>query len=137
MSSVRQTATISTGAAWTGRIMSALIILFLVFDGAIKLVPIAPVTETMEQLGYSGSADLARGLGILTLVCALLYAVPRTAVLGAIVLTGLLGGAIATHLGVGSPLFSHLLFGLYLGLMAWGGLYLRDERLRALIPLRT
>ena len=77
------------------------------------------------------------GLGVLTLVCTLLYAVPRTSVLGAILLTGLFGGAMATHLRVGSPLFSHLLFGLYLGLLMWGGLYLRDARLRALIPFRT
>jgi hypothetical protein len=69
-------------------------------------------------------------------VCTLLYAVPRTSVLGAILLTGLFGGAMATHLRVGSPLVSHLLFGLYLGLLMWGGLYLRDARLRALIPLR-
>ena len=73
-------------------------------------------------------------LGLLVLVCTLLYAVPRTAVLGAILLTGLFGGAMATHLRVGSPLFSHLLFGLYLGLMLWGGLWLRDGRLRSLLP---
>ena len=71
----------------------------------------------------------------MTLACVVLYAWPRTAVLGAILMTGLLGGAIATHLRVGSPTFSHLLFGLYLGLLAWGGLYLRDPRLRALMPL--
>ena len=79
---------------------------------------------------------MARILGILTLVCTALYAYPRTSVLGAILLTGYLGGAMATHFRVGSPLFSHLLFGLYLGLMVWGGLYLRDERLRGLIPFR-
>jgi DoxX-like family len=127
---------ISRTAIWAGRIMSGLVIAFLLFDGAVKLVPIAPVTETMEQLGYPVSATLARGLGVLTLVCTVLYLVPQTSVLGAILLTGYLGGAIATHLRVGSPLFSHLLFGLYLGLMVWGGLYLRDPWLRALIPLR-
>jgi DoxX-like family len=121
---------------WTGRVLSGLVILFLAVDGAMKLVPIAPVTEAMIQLGYPASADLARGLGVLTLVCTALYAFPRTSVLGAILLTGYMGGAMATHLRIGSPLFSHLLFGFYLGLMAWGGLYLRDERLRALIPLR-
>ncbi|MDP9812147.1 hypothetical protein J2W42_005017 [Rhizobium tibeticum] len=84
----------------TGTVMSGLIVAFLVFDGAIKLVPIAPVTETMTALGYSGDPMLARGLGIVTLLCALLYAIPRTSVLGAILLTGLLGGAIATHLRV-------------------------------------
>lgn len=126
----------SRAMLWTGRVLSALVVLFLTFDGAIKLVPIAPVTETMQQLGYPAGEGLARGLGILTLACAILYAVPQTSVLGAILLTGLLGGAIATHLRVGSPLFTHLLFGVYLGLLAWGGLFLRDERVRALIPLR-
>ena len=125
----------SSRAQWTGLVMSGLVVAFLLFDAAIKLVPIAPVTETMAALGYP--QGLERGLGVLTLVCTLLYAVPRTSVLGAILLTGLFGGAMATHLRVGSPLFSHLLFGLYLGLLMWGGLYLRDGRLRALIPFRT
>ena len=124
----------SNAALWTGRVMSGVLILFLLFDGAIKLIPLDIVVETSAQLGIP--ADHARLLGVLTLACAILYAFPRTSVLGAILLTGYLGGAIATHLRAGSPLFSHLLFGLYLGLMAWGGLYLRDERLRALIPVR-
>lgn len=128
--------TTPAGQLWTGRIMSGIIVAFLIFDGGIKLAPLAIVTETMQQLGYSGSQELARWLGLMTLVIALLYALPRTSVLGAILLTGLLGGAMATHLRVGSPLFSHLLFGLYLGLLAWGGLYLRDPRLRRLIPVR-
>ena len=131
-----EAAPISNAAMWTGRILSGLVVLFLLFDGAIKLVPISAVTETMEQLGYPASADLARGLGVLTFLCTMLYALPRTSVLGAILLTGYLGGAIATHLRAGSPIFSHLLFGFYLGLMVWGGLYLRAPRLRALIPLR-
>ncbi|OJY04682.1 MAG: hypothetical protein BGP04_03725 [Rhizobiales bacterium 62-17] len=121
---------------WTGRIMSGLVVAFLIFDGGIKLVPIAPVTETMQQLGFSGTVAQARGLGILTLGIALLYAFPKTSVLGAILLTGLLGGAMATHLRVDSPLFTHLLFGLYLGVIAWGGLWLRDGRLRKLLPIR-
>ncbi|MDH7795268.1 hypothetical protein QBC99_001331 [Beijerinckia sp. GAS462] len=121
---------------WTGRIMSGLVVAFLIFDGGIKLVPIAPVTETLQQLGYSGTVAQARGLGILTLGIALLYAWPKTSVFGAVLLTGLLGGAMATHLRVDSPLFSHLLFGLYLGLIAWGGLWLRDAKLRALFPIR-
>ncbi len=114
--------------------MSAIVILFLVVDGTIKLVPIPIVTETMGQLGYPPSESIARLLGVLTLVCTILYTIPRTSVLGAILLTGYLGGAMATHLRIGSPLFSHLLFGLYLGLLVWGGLYLRDERVRAIIP---
>ncbi|ODT45659.1 MAG: hypothetical protein ABS59_16540 [Methylobacterium sp. SCN 67-24] len=123
-------------ALWIGRAMSGLVVAFLIFDGGIKLAPLSVVTETMQQLGYSGSPELARGLGVMTLAIALLYALPRTSILGAILLTGLLGGAMATHLRAGSPLFSHLFFGLYLGLIAWGGLYLRDVRLRRLFPLR-
>lgn len=125
---------VSNRALWTGRVMSGLVVLFLVFDGAIKLVPLKEVTETLAQLGYP--TDLAQGLGVLTLVCTVLYAVPRTSTLGAILLTGLFGGAMATHLRVGSPVFTHLLFGGYLGLLAWGGLYLRDPQVRALLPFR-
>lgn len=136
MVTINQTAPVSNTALWTGRILSGIVILFLLVDGAIKLVPIAVVTETMGQLGYPPSTEVARILGVLTLVCTALYAYPRTSVLGAILLTGYFGGAMATHFRVGSPLFSHLLFGFYLGLMVWGGLYLRDERLRALIPFR-
>ena len=128
---------VSRTVLWTGRILSGLVIAFLLMDGGIKLVPIKEVTETLQQLGYSGSIAQARGLGVLTLLCAVLYAWPRTSVLGAILLTGLLGGAMATHLRVDSPLFTHLLFGLYIGLMAWGGLYLRDPALRALMPIRN
>ena len=128
---------VSAAGLWIGRVLSGVVVFFLLMDGVIKLVPLAAVTETMQQLGYSGSVAQARGLGVLTLICAVLYAIPRSSVLGAILLTGLLGGAMATHLRVDSPLFSHLLFGLYVGLMAWGGLYLRDPALRALLPMRT
>ncbi|WP_267549930.1 DoxX family protein [Rhizobium rhizogenes] len=117
-----------------GMILSGVLIAFLVFDGVIKLIPLAVVTETMAGLGYSADPALARLLGVITLGCAILYAIPRTSVLGAILLTGLLGGAIATHLRIGSPLFSHVLFGVYLGSMAWGGLYLRYEAVRKMIP---
>ncbi len=137
MSTVDHAAPASTAPVWIGRVLSGLLIAFLVFDGAIKLVPLQVVTDTMIELGYSGSVDQARLLGVLTLLCAILYAIPRTSILGAILLTGYLGGAMATHLRIGNPLFSHLLFGLYLGVMAWGGLYLRDARLRALIPFRS
>lgn len=119
-------------ARWAGLILSGLVIVFLLIDGAIKLVPLDVVIETSAELGLG--AHLARPLGIITLACTILYAIPRTSVLGAILLTAYMGGAIATHVRVGSPLFSHTLFGVYLGLMIWGGLYLRDERLRALIP---
>jgi hypothetical protein len=118
-----------TWATWAGRIMSGIVIAFLLIDGAVKALDLAVVGETLNQLGYP--ASLARGLGVLTLLIAVLYAFPRTAFLGAVLLTGLLGGAMATHLRVGSPLFTHLLFGLYLGVLAWAGLWLRDARLRA------
>ncbi|WP_257166540.1 DoxX family protein [Bradyrhizobium sp. SRS-191] len=121
---------------WGGRILSGLVIAFLLFDGAIKLIPLDVVTQTMDQMGYGGSDGLARTLGLITLLCTVLYALPATSLLGAILLTGYLGGAIASHVRTGSPLFSHVLFGLYLGLMVWGGLWLRDRRLRALLPLR-
>jgi len=137
MSTVDHAVPASTASVWIGRVLSGLLIMFLAFDGAIKLVPLQVVTDTMIELGYSGSVDQARLLGVLTLLCTILYAIPRTSILGAILLTGYLGGAMATHLRIGNPLFTHLLFGLYLGVMAWGGLYLRDARLRALIPFRS
>jgi hypothetical protein len=115
-----------------GRVLSALAILFLAFDTGVKLAQMPVVAETLGSLGYP--ADLGFTIGIVELVCLVLYAVPRTAVLGAILLTALFGGGISTHIRVGSPLFTHILFGVYLGLLVWGGLYLRSERLRELIP---
>jgi hypothetical protein len=120
---------------WIGRGLSGIVILFLLFDGVIKLIPLGIVTETMDQMGYGGSESLARALGLITIVGTLLYAARPTSLLGAILLTGYLGGAIASHVRIGSPLFSHVLFGFYLGLMLWGGLWLRDRNLRALLPL--
>jgi hypothetical protein len=126
----------SSKALWTGRILSGLVVLFLVVDAGFKLIkPLpAPAVQAFGQLGYP--VGLAAGIGILLLACVGLYAVPRTSVLGAILLTGYLGGAVASHLRLGDPWFSHVLFPVYIGLLAWGGLYLRDERVRALIPLR-
>jgi DoxX-like family len=127
---------VSRPERWLGRLLSGLVILFMLFDGAIKLVPWPIVTETMDRIGYGSSETLARSLGVITLVCTILYAIPPTSIVGAILLTGYLGGAMASHLRIGSPLFTHTLFGFYLGLMAWGGLWLRDGSLRALIPFR-
>jgi hypothetical protein len=127
---------ISNLARWTGRALSGVVILFLLFDGAMKLLPLQIVTETMDKMGYGSSDSLARSLGIITIVCTALYAMPPTSILGAILLTGYLGGAIASHVRIDSPLFSHALFGLYLGLMVWGGLWLRDGTLRSLLPFR-
>jgi DoxX-like family len=136
MPTTPETAPVSKPARWTGRVLSGLVIVFLLFDGAIKLVPWPIVTETMDKMGYGSSETLARSLGIITIVCTLLYSVPPTSILGAILLTGYLGGAMASHVRIDSPLFTHTLFGLYLGLMAWGGLWLRDPGLRNLIPFR-
>ncbi|WP_426440528.1 DoxX family protein [Bradyrhizobium genosp. P] len=135
MSTITETE-VSKPARITGRVLSGIVIVFLLFDSAIKLVPLAVVTEGMDKMGYGSSETLARSLGIITIICTLLYSVPPTSILGAILLTGYLGGAIATHVRVGSPLFTHTLFGVYLGLMVWGGLYLRDGNLRALFPFR-
>jgi len=136
MPTLAQTAPISNPALWMGRALSGLVIVFMLFDGAIKLVPWPVVTETMDRIGYGSSESLARSLGIITIACTVLYSIPPTSIVGAILLTGYLGGAMASHLRIGSPLFSHALFGFYIGLMVWGGLWLRDRNLRGLIPFR-
>ena len=118
---------------WTGRILSALAALFLLFDGVAKLFKPAPVVEATVQLGYPESVIL--GLGIVLTACTILYLIPRTSVLGAILLTGYLGGAVATHVRVGGPLFS-VIFPVIFGVLIWGGLFLREDRLRTLLPLR-
>jgi hypothetical protein len=117
-----------------GEVLSGIAILFLLFDSIIKVMVIAPVAESFGQLGYPVS--LARGIGLLQLVCIAIYVVPRTSILGAILLTGYLGGAVATHVRVGSPLLTHVLFPVYLAALLWGGLFLRDDRVRALIAPR-
>ena len=134
MPRLADSAPVSKPALWLGRVLSGFVILFLLFDGAIKLVPWPVVTETLDRMGYGSSETLARSLGAITLICTVLYAVPPTSILGAILLTGYLGGAMASHVRIGSPLFSHILFGFYLGLMLWGGLWLRHRSLRGLIP---
>ena len=136
MSAIAEPAPVAKTARLTGRILSGLVIVFLLFDGAIKLVPWPVVTETMDRMGYGSSETLARSLGIITIVCTVLYSVPPTSILGAILLTGYLGGAISSRVRIDSPLFTHTLFGFYLGVMIWGGLWLRDPALRNLIPFR-
>jgi ABC-type transport system involved in cytochrome c biogenesis permease component len=135
MQSSNQTSPVSRKRLWAGRIMTALPSLFLLVDGIAKLIKPAPVVEGTVQLGYPETVILP--LGIVLLTCTILYAIPRTAVLGAILLTGYLGGAVATHVRIGDPLFTHVLFPVYLGVLIWGGLYLRGDRLRSLIPLRS
>lgn len=121
-------------ARWAGRILTAIPVAFLTFDAAIKFTHIQPVTETMATLGWP--VGLAPVLGALLLACLALYLFPPTAALGAVLLTGYLGGAVATHVRVGNPLFSHILFPTYVGALLWAGLLLRDRRVRALIPFR-
>ena len=116
--------------------MSGVVIAFMLLDGGMKLVPLDVVIKSTAELGYPPSPELARGLGVVALLCTALYAFPRTSVLGAILLTAYMGGTVATHLRVGNPLFSHMLFGVYLAVLTWGGLYLRDPRIRAILPWR-
>src|SRR5947209_4997944 len=120
-----------------GWVLSGAAILFLGMDaGAKLLVPAMMAAYTPPQLRIPTDAGFYRLLGAILGLCTTLYAIPRTAFLGALLLTGYLGGAVATHLSAGSPLFSSTLFGIYLGVAAWGGLWLRDPRLRALLPVR-
>jgi hypothetical protein len=121
----------SRRARWAGRIISGLAVLFLTFDCTIKVLQLAPAMSGTSQLGYPTSAVL--GIGIVELICLAVYLIPRTSVLGAILLTGYLGGAIATHVRVGSPLATHVLFPIYVAALIWGGLFLRDLRVRALV----
>lgn len=116
---------------WIARLMSGLVALFLLFDGGIHLAKPAPVVAAFARLGYPISASV--GIGILELIFLVLYVVPRTAVLGAILLTGVLGGAVATQVRAGGPLFDTYIFPAIVGLLLWGGLWLRDSRVRALI----
>lgn len=118
----------------TGWLLSSLAILFFVMDSTMKLLALPVVLESGAALGFAG-VDTARGLGVLLMLCTILYAVPRTTVLGAILLTGYLGGAVATHVRVGNPLFSHVLFGVYVGIIVWAGIYLREPLFRMLAPL--
>ena len=129
------TTAVSKKALWAGRIVSALPVLFLLMDGIMKLIKPAPVVDATVKLGYPATTIVP--LGIVLLICTLLYVIPRTSVLGAILLTGYLGGAVATHIRVSDPLFTHVLFPVYLGVMIWLGLYLRDNLLRRILPLRS
>jgi len=125
-----QTAPVSKKTLWAGRIISALPVLMLLFSGVMKLAKPTPVVQEFARLGYPGSVVL--GIGILEIVCTVVYLIPRTSVLGAILLTGYLGGATATHVRIGDPFIFPVVF----GVLVWLGLFLRDDRLRALIPWR-
>src|SRR5262245_30201569 len=127
-----QPAPISKKRLWAGRIVGGLPALFLLVDGAMKLVKPAPVIEATVKLGYPESSIV--GIGVALVVCVILYLIPRTAVLGAILLTGYLGGAVATHVRVSD--LPSVLYPIVFAVLLWGGLSLRDDRLRALVPLR-
>jgi hypothetical protein len=126
---------ISKKAVWTGRIASGLVTACMIFDATIHLMKPAPVVEGFARLGFP--IRLAVTLGIIALICVVLYVIPRTSILGAILLTGYLGGAVAIQLPTGNSLFGEKLFPVYVGVIVWGGLYLRDGRLRTLIPWRS
>jgi hypothetical protein len=130
------TAAPSKSRLLTGRILTTLTVLFLIMDIAFKFIrPIPPqVLQSMNQLGIQ--TGLLTTIGILLLACTVLYVIPATSVLGAVLLTGYLGGAISVHVRVGNPLFGYVLFPVYVGALMWAGLYLREPRLVALLPLR-
>jgi hypothetical protein len=123
---------VSNARRRTGIVLSSLAVAFLLFDAVMKIAKAEPVLEATQKLGYPEST--ARPLGIVLLACVVIYVVRRTAVVGATLLTAFLGGAIATHVRVEDPLFSHTLFPIYVAALVWGGLYLRDARLRSVAP---
>lgn len=135
MQSVTQTVTNSTSkvSLWAGRIMGALAILFLIFDGVVKVMQMPQAVEPTMKFGYAASMLLT--LGVIELACLVLYIIPRTAVFGAILMTGYLGGAIATQMRMGAEPFS-IVFPIIIGALIWGALFLRDSQLRTLVPVR-
>ena len=125
----------SKSRLWTGRILSILTILFLLFDGIMKLVRPLPVTQAMTQLGFP--QNLSVPIGIILLLCTALYATPSTSVLGAVLLTGYLGGAVVSQLRIGASLFGSTLFPIYFAVLMWASVYLLEPRLRAVFPIRN
>lgn len=125
----------SSRTAWIGRILSGLAVAFLIFDSVGKLLQVQPVIDGTKELGYP--VDVIFSLGVTLAACVAVYLIPRTSALGAVLLTGYLGGAVATHVRVGNPLLTHTLFPIYVAAFIWGGLMLRDVRLRILLPWRT
>jgi len=126
---------ISNGRLWTARALSALAILFMLFDGIIHLMKPEPVVEAFNRLGFPLSTST--GIGITELVCTVLYMLPRTAVGGAVLLTGIYGGAVAAHFRIADPFFDTYIFPTLMGALTWGGLLLRDAALRAVMLFRT
>jgi hypothetical protein len=134
MQSATQPGSLSKKSLWTGRVAGGLITAFLIFDAVIHLMRPAPVVEAFAKLHFPLS--FAVDLGIVELLCLALYVIPRTSILGAILLTGYLGGAVAIQMTTSNSLFGEILFPVYVGVIVWGALYMRDERLRGLIPWR-
>ena len=120
---------------WAGRALSVFAVLFLLVDATFKVLVLPAAVEATTQLGYPAGTIFP--LGLLQIALLIIYLVPRTSVLGAVLWTGYLGGAVATHVRVGDPLFSHTLFPIYVALFLWAGLWLRDERLCSVLPMRT
>jgi hypothetical protein len=135
MQTATETIAVSNKSVLAGRILSGLAAAFLLFDGVMKLFAPPVVREAFVRLGYPETKIL--GIGVLLIVCTIIYLIPRASIFGAILLTGYLGGAISTHVRVSDPLFSHVLFPAYIAVLLWVGLYLREPRLRTLIPLKN
>ena len=129
-----QTASVSMKRLWAGRILSGLAVLFFLFDSITKLMRVNAVVQGLVQMGYP--VRFVPIIGAILLACVIVYLIPRTSILGAVLLTGYLGGAIASNLRVEAPLFTYVLAPLYFAVLVWGGLYLRDDRVRALIATR-
>ncbi len=128
------TAVTSRKRLWTGRFLSGLAVVFLLFDGITKVAQVDAVVKASAQAGYT--ADVISTVGIILLACTALYIIPPTSIFGALLLTAYLGGAVATNLRVGMPLFTNILFPVYFALVVWGGLYLRNPNIRILIPFQ-
>ena len=135
METSNQNLTVSKSALWTGRILSGIAVLFMLFDGTIHLMVIQPVVDSFTQMGYPVS--ISRSLGIIELTCVILYLIPKTSFLGVVLLTGYLGGAVSAQARIDAPFFSTEIFPVYIGILAWGGLYLRDLKLRSIFPFRS
>ena len=134
MESTAQSVPVSKASLWTGRIISGFVVLFMIFDGVTKIMKVQQVIEATIRIGFPVST--VAGVGITLLICVALYVVPATSVLGAILLTGYLGGATAANVRAGSPVFNTV-FPIAFGILTWLGLYLRERRLHALVPLRS
>jgi len=135
MDPASQVAAPSKAQKWTGYVLSTLVVLFLLMDSIMKLLKLPMVLDASAKLGFS--APVVFTIGVILLLCVILYVIPQTSVLGAILLTAYLGGAVCTQLRLGNPLFGYILFPTYLGALLWLGLYLREPRLRALVPFRS